>query len=72
MSDFIDKGVVKVIEIIGISEESFEDAIARGVAKAAESVQGITGVEVQSMTARVKDGQVTQYHANMKLAFAIK
>ena len=72
MSDFIDQGVVKIIEVIGISEESFEDAIQRGVAKASESVKGITGVEVQNMTARVKDGQVTQYHANMKLAFAVK
>ncbi len=72
MSDFIEQGVVKIIEVIGISEESFEDAIQRGVAKASESVKGITGVEVQNMTARVKDGHVTQYHANMKLAFAVK
>lgn len=72
MSDFIEQGVVKVIEVIGISEQSFDDAVARGVAKASESVQGITGVEVQNMTARVKDGKVTQYHANMKIAFAIK
>lgn len=72
MSDFIEQGVVKIIEVIGISEESFEDAIQRGVAKASESVKGITGVEVQNMTARVKDGRVTQYHANMKLAFAVK
>jgi flavin-binding protein dodecin len=72
MSDFIEQGVVKIIEVIGISEESFDDAIQRGVAKASESVKGITGVEVQNMTARVKDGKVTQYHANMKLAFAVK
>lgn len=72
MSDFIDQGVVKVIEVIGISEVSFEDAIQRGVAKASESIKGITGVEVQNMTARVADGKVTQFHANMKLAFAVK
>jgi flavin-binding protein dodecin len=72
MSDFIEQGVVKIIEVIGISEVSFEDAIQRGVAKAAESVKGITGVEVQNMTARVKDGKVIQYHANMKLAFAVR
>lgn len=72
MSDFIEQGVVKIIEVIGISEESFEDAIQRGVAKASESVKGITGVEVQNMTARVKDGKVIQYHANMKLAFAVR
>ena len=72
MSDFIDQGVVKVIEVIGISEVSFEDAIQRGVSKASESINGITGVEVQNMTARVKDGKVSQFHANMKLAFAVK
>lgn len=72
MADFIDAGVVKIIEVIGISEESFEDAIQQGVAKASESVKGITGVEVQNMTARVKDGKVTQFHANMKLAFAVR
>jgi len=70
--EYIDQGVVKVIEVIGISEESFEDAVQRGVAKASESVHGITGVEVQNMTARVKDGKVVQFHANMKLAFAVK
>lgn len=72
MSDFIDQGVVKVIEVIGISPTSFEDAVQRGVSKASESINGITGVEVQNMTARVKDGVVTQYHANMKVAFAVK
>ena len=72
MAEYIDKGAVKVIEVIGISDESFDDAIQRGVAKAAESVQGITGVEIENMTARVKDGKVTQYHATMKMAFAVK
>jgi hypothetical protein len=72
MAEFIDRGAVKVIEIIGISDESFEDAVSQGVAKAAETVKGITGVEVESMTARVRDGKVVQYHTTLKLAFAVK
>lgn len=72
MPEYIEQGVVKVIEVIGISSESFEDAVQRGVAKASESVKGITGVEIQNMTARVKDGKVVQFHANMKLAFAVQ
>jgi flavin-binding protein dodecin len=69
---YIDKGAVKVIEVIGISEDSFEDAVAQAVKKAAESVKGITGVEVVAQTARVKDDEVVQYHATCKLAFAVK
>jgi flavin-binding protein dodecin len=68
----LSKGAIKVLEIIGISEESFDDAVAQAVKKAAETIEGITGVEVLSQTARVKDGEITQYHATVKLAFAVK
>ena len=72
MGDFIESGAVKVIEVIGISEKGFEDAIDNAVAKASESISGITGVEVQNLSARVGDGKVVQYRANVKLAFAVR
>jgi hypothetical protein len=72
MGEYVSKGAIKVLEIIGISEESFDDAVSQAVAKASETIDGITGVEVTRQTARVKDGKVTQYHATVKLAFAVK
>ncbi len=72
MADYISTGAVKVIEVIGISEQGFEDAVAQAVTKASESITGITGVEVVHMTARVREGKITQYHANVKLAFAVR
>lgn len=72
MTDWIEKGAIKVIEIIGISNESFEDAIDQAVSKAAATIKGITGVEVQNLSARVHDGKVVQYKADLKLAFAVK
>ena len=72
MGDFIDRGAVKIIEVIGISDKSFDDAVGQAVAKSAESVSGITGVEVINMNARVADGKITQYRAACKLAFAVK
>jgi flavin-binding protein dodecin len=71
MSDYITKGAVKVIEVIGVSDESWEDAAAQAVKKASESVKGITGIEVISHTARVDDGKITQYNATIKLAFVV-
>ena len=58
MGEFIETGAVKVIEVIGISGEGFEAAIDNAVAKASESIAGITGVEVQNLSARVDDGKV--------------
>jgi len=72
MGEYVSRGAIKVLEIIGISEVSFDDAVSQAVAKASETIEGITGVEVTSQTARVKDGKVTQYHATVKLAFAVK
>ena len=72
MSDYIQQGAVKIIEIIGVSSESFEDAVQQGVSKASESIKGITGVEIQKYSAKVKSGNVSEFHANMKVAFAVR
>lgn len=72
MGEFIEAGAVKVIEVIGISEIGFEDAVQQAVAKASESIRGITGAEVKRLNARVADGRVSQYRATVKLAFAVR
>jgi dodecin len=64
--------VAKVIEIIASSNKSFEDAMVQGVAKASETLQGITGAWVQDQSVKVKDGKVTEYRVVMKLTFVLK
>ena len=72
MTDYIEQGAVKVVELIGISDQGFEDAVQQAVTKASESISGITGVEVQTLNARVEAGRISQYRAAVKLAFAVK
>ena len=72
MGTYIEKGAVKVIELIGVSDESFEDAVKQAVAKASESISGITGVEVLTMNGRVDDGQIVQFRAAVKIAFVVR
>lgn len=67
----INDGAVKVIEIIGISSKSFDDAVKQALAKASKSVKGITGLEVTKHMASVKDGKIVQYKVNLKLAFPV-
>ena len=71
MSEHINEGAVKIIEIIGISSKSFDDAILQAVNKASKSVKGITGFEVLKHMASVKDGKINQYKVNLKLAFPV-
>jgi len=72
MSQYINEGAVKVIEIIGISDKSFEDAVQMAVEKASKSISGITGIEVMKQSATVTAGKISQYRADCKLAFAVK
>ncbi|HLT57624.1 MAG TPA: dodecin family protein [Limnochordales bacterium] len=68
MADF---KVASVIELIGESTESWEDAVNHAVEAAAKTVQHITGVEVLNLTAVVEDGRVTKYKADVHVAFGV-
>ena len=64
--------VLKVIEILGNSTVSFEDAIQNVIAEASKTVQDIKSVYVQDMQVTVENNQITQYRVNTKVCFGIK
>ena len=68
----ISSGAIKVVEVIGISAKSFDDAVNQAVKKASKSIKGITGVEVIKHSAKVNNGKIVQFKANVKLAFTVK
>jgi flavin-binding protein dodecin len=68
----IQMAVVKVIELVGTSPMSWEDAARDAVAEAARTVRNISGLDVVSQTAVVKDGTITEYRANVKIAFVVE
>jgi dodecin len=68
----ISSGAIKVVEVIGISKKSFNDAVVQAVKKASQSIKGISGVEVIKQSAKVEGGKITQYRADVKLAFPVK
>ncbi|MFQ5986966.1 MAG: dodecin family protein [Thermoplasmata archaeon] len=62
----------KVIELVGSSTESFDDAVRNAVAEAAKTVKHISGVDVLGMTAKVEGDQLSEFRANVKIAFAVE
>ena len=64
--------VVKIVELMGVSEESFSDAVRQAVKEASKSIRNITGVEVIKSTAQVEDDEIFEYHVTVRLAFAIE
>ncbi|HHB79613.1 MAG TPA: dodecin domain-containing protein [Saprospiraceae bacterium] len=64
--------VLKVIEILGDSPKSWEDATAKAVKKASKSINDIRSAFVQSQSVTVKDGKVSSYRVNLKVTFLVK
>lgn len=64
--------IVKLIELMGTSPNSWEDAARSAVAEAAETVRDITGLHVVGQTATVKDGEIVEYRVNVKIAFLVE
>lgn len=64
--------IAKTIEVTASSEKGFDDAIRLGVAKAAESLENITGAWVMDQSVKVKKGKVAEYSVRMKLTFVLK
>ena len=66
--------VAKIIEIIGSSDKGWEDAAQVAVDEAKKTIHGITGLEINDMTAKVdpNTGRITNYRAAVKIAFGIE
>jgi len=64
--------VLKVIELVGTSPNSWEEATKNAVDKAAETVRGIVGGDVIGQNVVVKDGGITEYRVDVKVAFLVE
>lgn len=63
---------VKIVKVLGSSEESWDDAAQEAVRTASETIEGITGVEIEDKTAKVEDGQIVEYKTTVEVAFPVK
>ncbi|MFT0714741.1 dodecin family protein [Flagellimonas lutimaris] len=63
--------VLKVVEILGNSTVSFENAITNIVTEASKTIRNIKSVYVQDMQVCVKDNSISEYRVNAKVTFGV-
>jgi len=64
--------IAKVVELIGSSSVSWEEATANAVEAAARTIRNIRGVDVQRQTAKVRDNKIVEYRVDVKIAFIVE
>lgn len=64
--------VVKVVEILAESNESWEAATQVAVKEASKTIKNIESVYVKDFQAIVEDNNITKYRVNAKISFLVK
>ena len=63
--------IAKITEISSTSPESFDHAIAEGIARANETLHHIKGAWVSEMKVDVENGAITAYRVNLRVTFVL-
>ncbi|MBG7630742.1 MAG: dodecin domain-containing protein [Bacteroidetes bacterium] len=63
--------VLKVIEVLGNSKVSFEDAVQNVINEASKSVKNIKSVYINEMQVKVNENKISEYRVNTKVCFGI-
>ena len=64
-----DKGVYRIIDVIGSSKVSWEDAAKTAVETASKSLRDLRVAEVTQMDMKVEEGKVVAYRTRVQLSF---
>ena len=64
--------VVKVVELLAESSESWEDAARQAVKEATSSIRGVQSVYINEFQATVEGDQVRSFRVNAKVSFVLE
>jgi dodecin len=63
------EGVYKIVEVVGVSETSWEEAGRHAIETAAESLRDLRIAEVMKMDMKVENGKVAAFRTRVSLSF---
>ncbi len=63
--------VIKTIDLVGVSDVSWEDAAAQALREATSTLRNVEGLSVLEQTGVVEDGTITEYHTAVRIRFRL-
>jgi flavin-binding protein dodecin len=64
--------VIKTIDLVGVSNESWRDAAQQALSDASKTLRGIEGMDVLETSAIVGDNEIKEYHTHVRIKFRIE
>jgi dodecin len=64
--------VIKTIDLVGVSSESWRAAAQEALTEASKTIRGIEGMDILETSATVADGKIAEYHTHVRIRFRIE
>ncbi len=64
--------VIKTIDLVGVSSDSWRDAAHQALAEAAKTIRGIEGMDILETSAKVDGGKISEYQTHVRIKFRIE
>jgi dodecin len=62
----------RVIELLGTSTAGFDEAVQNALTDANATLRGISGARIEGMSVKCRDGRITEYKVDLKVAFGVE
>lgn len=66
-----DNRTYKLIELVGVSHESYAEATQNAVKRAGETLRGLGWFQVTELRGLIQDGEISEYQVTLKVGFCL-
>ena len=67
----MDHRTYSIIELVGVSDYTYDDAASRAIARASDTLQGLGWFKVKQLRGFIHDGEVAEYQVSLELGFRL-
>lgn len=64
--------MLKVIEVLAESDQSWEDAAQQAVANASKTLRNVKSIYLKNIEAKVENGKIAKYRINANISFVLE
>lgn len=64
--------IVKIVELVGSSPKSWQDAVDSVVKRASKTIKNMRGLDVIGWNAKLENGKISEYRVNVKISFVVE
>jgi flavin-binding protein dodecin len=64
--------VIKTIDLVGVSPNSWRDAAQQALAEAAKTIRGIEAMDILETSAVVENNEIKEYHTHVQIQFRLE